>query len=324
MYYWILGSAVPALLLFLKQPRLIFQHTVTARSSAFFTPNTLADSQQSSKSLALLHVLPLFFRLVTLALLYRASRTSWQTLQAMRTMMQLRSVVLDEAYDCWSERIACQRARRTRQYDVYVPPTTTPQASSKLDSAILFLPGAGVATASYACPASMLSDCGYTVLVVSAEPLRMASTHFGYTAGYLKKLQANFPSVKRWILMGHSLGAFTAGSAVRALQVKQLVWWATAPFLDYVPDLSQADDMHVLVVQATKDLVVETFSTPETTIEFWKRLPATTTRVYIKGGTHAGFASYRSSWKQEEMDISRQEQHRQAVRATVDFLRATE
>ena len=95
----------------------------------------------------------------------------------------------------------------------------------------------------------------------------------------------------------------------------------SAPFIDFMSDISVADDIHCLVVHAQNDIVVDAFATEAATKRFWELLPSKTTVQHtIQGGTHSGFGSYVGVWKPEVDGISEEEQHNEAVQITVDFL----
>jgi alpha-beta hydrolase superfamily lysophospholipase len=256
------------------------------------------------------------------------------------------------------------RVYRTRRYDVYLPPpapartTYTPvfTTTTTTTNAILFLPGMGVEQVAYSVPATMLSNAGYTVVVVSAEPLLYGLPAVGTNVSSMRRIQRGIEQrhyhssfrFKRaagkkssktstpsrqpkmtWALLGHSLGAFTVcqlaeefckSSDTTKANLK-VVLWAVAPFIGFLPDLSGHQRLPVLVVQGSRDDIIETFATEELTKQFWQRLPEDAAEVVVVGGTHSGFANYASLWtKKEKGGISNEEQQRQAVRATVDFL----
>lgn len=130
-----------------------------------------------------------------------------------------------------------------------------------------------------------------------------------------------------WSLLGHSLGSFTACQLAQEFCPEtefaggKVVMWGSAPFVDYLPDLSGNDRLPVLVVQGSKDGIIEAFATKDLTKQFWERLPKDTAEHVLEGGTHSGFANYVSLWtKKEVADIPKKEQHRLAVQATVEFL----
>jgi len=276
----------------------------------------------------------------------------------------MRSRTLPEAWEAIADRVLSDRAFRTRKYDAYLPPppsaTAATRRSASEDSsspspvAILFLPGAGVESVAYSRVASMLSDAGFPVAVVSAEPMRIASPDLGYDARYLKSVmddferrvrrrqhqqRANAPSSSaleptfQWVGVGHSLGSFTLSHVAEQLGLSTLVFWGSAPFVRALADISQQHrpqqgagqrpGIRVRVVQGTNDVVVRMVSTPEATAEYWRRLPGPREEIerVIEGGTHANFASYASAWSaREEAGISRREQHERAVALTVEFL----
>jgi predicted Rdx family selenoprotein len=255
---------------------------------------------------------------------------------------------------------------------VYLPPsapagttytptstTTTRTTTTTATNAILFLPGGGVEHVAYSVPATMLSNAGYTVVVVSAEPLLLGIPALGTNVSAMRRIQRRieqrhdhsmFPSKTAaskqsskisttsrhpkmtWALLGHSLGAFTVCQLAKELfksnmggdtteANSKVVMWAVIPIIEMLPDLSGHQRLPVLVVQGSRDYAIETFATEELTKQFWQRLPEDAAEVVVAGGTHSGFTNNVSPWtKKEKGGISNEEQQRQAVRATVDFL----
>jgi pimeloyl-ACP methyl ester carboxylesterase len=251
------------------------------------------------------------------------------------------------------------RVYRTRRYDVYLPPpapagTSASTSTSNHSHAILFLPGAGVEHVAYSAPATLLSNAGYTVVVVSAEPLLMGLPELGTTVSAMRRIQqaverrhyhSAFPSKRAarkntgitprlkmtWALLGHSMGSFTACQLAEEFcksnmgdteANSKVVMWGSAPFIDYLPDLSGQQRLPILVVQGSRDVIIQAFGTEELTKLFWQRLPEDSAELVLAGGTHSGFANYLALRPQREEDgiNNNEEQHRQAVQATVDFL----
>jgi pimeloyl-ACP methyl ester carboxylesterase len=246
-----------------------------------------------------------------------------------KEMIQIQSTTLDQAWDCLAQRIEMQRAYRTRRYDVYLPPPSEKVMKEQDQTRpILFLPGAGVAHTAYAEVAALLSDEGYLVAVVHSGPQRIVDRWMRpFRVRVLRNLQTtiqkrhNIPS-SAWILAGHSMGALTCTVLADSLGITDIIMWAVPPFIEWQADLSNSPaKKNVLVVQGSKDWVVETFSTPETTEIFWNRLPMAQKHV-IPNGTHSGFASYVPGWKPEvEGGLPREQHHQEVVQATVDFLK---
>jgi Alpha/beta hydrolase family len=278
----------------------------------------------------------------TLAWTWRAASTVQQLIQVTRAILASQSTTDPIAWQCLASRIAQGRARRARGYDVYLPPP--PLLRDSLEPKlpirfVLFFTGASVEHVAYAQVAGMLSDDATaqrrtTVVVVSAEPLRLVDCGLPrFQAATLRRLQRAIEQQygdrdgstqgarAEWVLLGHSMGSLACTKLATVLDnVKALVLWGSAPFVDFMGDLSCETNLPVLVVQASKDLVIETFATPEMTRRYWSLLPKTTVRHEIQDGTHSGFANYTSSWKPEYVGMDPKEQQLEAVRTTVTFL----
>ena len=236
-----------------------------------------------------------------------------------------------DAWQTLSERISSGRAHRSRRYDIYLPPSDRKGSSSSSivsQEAIIFLPGFGVEHSAYAGPAALLSDAGYVVVVVSAEPLRGASPKLGCTPNAIRRIQRHVcrkvGHELSWSLVGHSMGSFTATQLAGPLNLRRVVMWASAPaFLDALSQDEQfLTKARVLVIQGSSDKLIELYvKSKEQWREFYARLPRGTVTMTISGGTHGGFGSYTSVVFAEEPIINTSEQHRQAVQWTVRFLR---
>lgn len=239
----------------------------------------------------------------------------------------MRSPANIEAWSVLSERITQRRAYRTRLYDVYLPPSLPPPARAM--EAILFLPGFGVEHVAYSEPAARLADAGFVVVLLSAEPLRIASKELGFASSKIKRIQ--YDVCKRldvplsWSVLGHSLGSFTATHLALELDIPRIVMWGSAPMDQLIADLSTTNK-RVMVVQGSNDKVIE-FMVPDEQVrkkqteQFYHKLPKETVVKSIQGGNHNAFGNYTPAFSIESSGISRNEQHAQAVALTVDFLR---
>ncbi|GAX22297.1 hypothetical protein FisN_22Hh089 [Fistulifera solaris] len=236
----------------------------------------------------------------------------------------VRSPAQEDAWRVLSERIMQQRAYRTRKYDVYLPLPT-----GRAMEAILFLPGFGVEHVAYAESAARLADAGFVVVVVSAEPLRVASKELGFASSRIRDIpyqvcrELNVPL--SWSVMGHSLGSFTATHVSLELDIPRVVLWGSAPMDDLIADLSNSNK-RVLILQGSEDKIIE-FMVPDEhvrqqqTENFYRKLPKNTITKMIEGGNHKGFGSYTPAFSIEKSSgIPRSEQQSQAVAFTVDFL----
>jgi hypothetical protein len=272
-------------------------------------------------------------------LIWKATTTTYHVISAIYEISKSRCVAHPAAYNCLLQRLQQKRAYRTYSYDLYLPISKNNGTAINPAEYILFLPGAYVEHVAYAEPASLLSDAGYIVVVMSGEPLGIVDTYlprfFVSNIRYIQRTvenqfvsnKGNVHDMARWVLMGHSMGSLACTQLVSMLpKVKEIVMWGSVPFLDYMGNLSQADNIRVLVVQGTNDVVLEMFSTPETIQKFWDCLPKSTVKYEIVGGTHGGFGHYISNFvvnQDADSVLQVTEQHSLAVQATVDFLRVT-
>jgi len=347
------GILLPALVYQLTRGVLAFSGGATHAIGSSWTPlggavmNRSTGSNRPSSSSNL--ILPYLASPWTLGMIAHASASIQSIWLAIQQMLSGRSLSGLTAWQTLVDQVEVGRAYRTRKYDVYLPPSSAGTATEPLH-AILLLPGSAVEHVAYSEPATLLSNAGYLVVVVAAEPLRICFPELGTTAGAIRRIQRSIerkhtsvslsPTTRRaaddckmsWSMLGHSLGSFTAcqlaeefckeeTTAISSGKGGKIVLWGVAPFLDYLPDLSGHQILPVLVVQASNDGIVEAFATEELTKQFWERLPKDTAELVIKGGTHSGFANYVSMWTKKEVSgIPREEQHRQAVQATVEFL----
>ena len=248
----------------------------------------------------------------------------------------IQSPARPDAWKLLADRIAMGRAYRSRRYDVYLPPVeasnddsgTTTSVGPK--EALLLIPGFGVEHTAYAGVAAGLSDKGFLVVVVSAEPLRVPWMNLGCGAVRMRHIQAQVtrkhPSIKSWSLAGHSMGSFTATHSAPELGIQRIVFWASAPLVWLLnPNLMSAGVVRVLVIQVSNDPVVDIMIPDKDqqkalTNQYYELLPPDTTLRVIQGGTHGGFASYQSKNISEMQSIPLDKQFETTVDWTAEFL----
>ena len=182
--------------------------------------------------------------------------------------------------------------------------------TEETSSGLIFYPGGRVDSRAYAPAARAIAAQGYTVVVV---PMPL---NFAFLApDRATDVMASFPTVSHWAVGGHSLGG--AMAARYAFQnraaVNGLVLWAAYPAASN--DLSSYD-MHVVSVYATQDGL----ATLDDIEASRRRLPPDTRWVAIEGGNHAQFGWYGRQKGDGNATISRSDQQRQMVNATVDLL----
>jgi len=175
---------------------------------------------------------------------------------------------------------------------------------------LVLYPGARVDPRSYAPAAHALAEEGYLVVIVPM-PLNLAV----FAPDRAAEVMAAFPEIGRWAVGGHSLGG--AMAARFAYQnpdaVQGLVLWAAYP--------ASTDDLSGHSTAVTSIYATEDGLTTEDKIAASRPLlPPDTSWVAIEGGNHAQFGWYGPQAGDGTATISREEQQRQIVAATLDLL----
>lgn len=181
---------------------------------------------------------------------------------------------------------------------------------------VVFYPGASCDARGYAPVLRRLAAAGYLVVDVPM-PFELAL----FAPGRAAAVQAAYPEVKRWAMIGHSLGGAMAATFAHDNpdKVAGLVIWDSYP-----PDSKSLADFPGPVWQihrATPD-----GKPPPAFAERRHLFPADGPWVAVPGGIHMHFGSfdggaYVESW---EPSISRAESQEQITAATLEALRAIE
>jgi hypothetical protein len=194
-----------------------------------------------------------------------------------------------------------------RDYFVFKPVGTEPTKG------FLFYPGGLVDPIAYAPPAHAIAAAGYLVVIVSM-PFDLAP--FGWRRG--NHILREFDSIKTWAIGGHSVGgAFACKFAKKyPSKVSGVVVWASTPSAAFRLDET---DIKVISIYGSKDGEAEELAKAA---EFF---PAGTPFVVIQGGNHTQCGYYNTAPDPQQpgdnpADISREEQQRQMIEATLDFL----
>ncbi len=174
----------------------------------------------------------------------------------------------------------------------------------------IIYPGGHVDYRAYAPMAHEIAAQGYLAVVVPM-PLSLAVLNPDAAADVINA----YPRIQNWAVGGHSLGGAMAASFIYSQpeQAQGLVLWASYPASNN--DLSQSA-ARVVSIYATLDRL----TTPEDIAASRALLPADTVWVAIEGGNHAQFGWYGEQAGDNPATISLQEQQKQIVQATVDFL----
>ena len=163
---------------------------------------------------------------------------------------------------------------------------------------------------SYAPAAHALAQEGYLVVIVPM-PLNLAV----FAPDRAADVMAAFPEIGRWAVGGHSLGgAMAARFAYQNPEAVQgLALWAAYPAS--TDDLS-GHPLAVTSIYGTNDGL----ATEDKIAASRPLLPGNTRWVAIEGGNHAQFGWYGPQSGDGAAVISREEQQREIVAATLELL----
>ena len=176
------------------------------------------------------------------------------------------------------------------------------------DTGLILYPGARVDPRSYAPAAYEIALAGYFVVIPSTT-LNLAV----FSPNIADDIIARYPEIAHWVIGGHSLGGAMAAqyADTHPGKVDGLVLWASYP--PSANDLS-GSSLKALSIYGTRDIDPEVIESSK------PLLPANTVWVVIEGGNHAQFGWYGPQSGDWEAAIPREEQQRQIVDATIDFL----
>jgi pimeloyl-ACP methyl ester carboxylesterase len=184
-------------------------------------------------------------------------------------------------------------------------------ANGQPQTGLILYPGGRVDYRAYAPEGRDIAAEGYLVVIVHM-PLNLAVFNPGAAAAVI----AAHPEIQYWAVGGHSLGGSMAANFVYTHPgtVQGLVLWASYPAASN--SLRQAG-AQVLSISGTLDGL----STPDKIENSRALLPEETAWVVIEGADHAGFGWYGDQPGDTPAAITRGEQQKHIVQATVDFLK---
>jgi dienelactone hydrolase len=191
----------------------------------------------------------------------------------------------------------------------FVPATGEGGASPT--TGFIFYPGGRVDPRAYAPPARELAAQGYFV-AITPMPFNLAILD----AERAQAVIAAHPEIERWVIGGHSLGGATAAIfADRQPQAVQgVVFWAAFP-----PDGNSLADRSDLILTSIYG-TLDGLATPADIAATAPLLPPDAQLIPIEGGNHAQFGWYGEQAGDNLAAISREEQQRQVVAATLAAL----
>jgi hypothetical protein len=180
-------------------------------------------------------------------------------------------------------------------------------ANQQPTTGFIFYPGGRVDYRSYAAPLREIAAQGYLVILV---PVRLNLAFFDINAA--QSVFAAHPEIQHWAVGGHSLGGVASALfAKEHPEIEGLIFWASYP----ADDSFKNSDIKVLSIYGTNDMAgMEIFD------EMKKIMPQDTQFVVMDGGNHAQFGDYGLQPGDKTATISRAEQQKQIIEASVNFL----
>jgi len=195
-----------------------------------------------------------------------------------------------------------------RQQDGYISFEPVQMQSG---TAFVFYPGGRVDYRAYAAPLHQIASQGYLVVLLQA-PLNLAF----FDANAAEQVFVDYPYIENWVVGGHSLGgSMAAAFAASHDDVNGLVLWASYP----PDDALKSKNIKILSIYGTLDM-----AGMDTLDEKRALLPSSTEFVVIDGANHSQFGNYGFQSGDNEATISRADQQKQVVDATVMFLESLE
>lgn len=178
------------------------------------------------------------------------------------------------------------------------------------NSGVIFYPGGRVEPEAYAPGLRQLAQAGYLTVIVPM-PLNLAV----FAPGSAREVINAYPSIKRWIIGGHSLGGAMAASFVmdHPDRINGLYLWAAYPAGSV--DLSKLR-IKVLSIIGTLDGVAN-MQRFHSSINL---LPPESVFTVIEGGNHAQFGWYGDQPGDFKAEISRENQQELTIQAMLDLL----
>ncbi len=181
---------------------------------------------------------------------------------------------------------------------------------SATTTGLIFYPGGKVNYRAYAPTMHAIAAHGYTVVIVPM-PLNLAV----FAPDKAADVIAALPQVKKWVVGGHSLGGAMAAHFAYAhpAAVQGLILLASYPASN--ENLST----HALAVVSISG-TLDGLATPDKIAASRALLPANTQWITIPGGNHAQMGWYGPQAGDNPATISRAEQQKQVIAASVGLL----
>ena len=173
---------------------------------------------------------------------------------------------------------------------------------------LVFYPGARVDPRAYA-PAARAIAAQNNLVVIVPMPFNLAF----FDPDRAAQVIGTFPTIHSWAVGGHSLGGAMAARFVYAhpQMAQGLVLWAAYPADS---DNLSSHNLAVVSIYGTRDGQADKIEKSRVL------LPANTRWVPIEGGNHAQFGFYGAQPGDGQATLSREEQQKEIVAATLELV----
>lgn len=182
---------------------------------------------------------------------------------------------------------------------------------TQADKALIIYPGGKVDPRAYAPAARTFAEQGVKTVIVKM-PFHLAIFGFNKADEVIKQNS----EIKHWYISGHSLGGVMAARYAKSHQqnIEGLILWAAYP--ERSTDLSQST-IQVMSIYGTKDGL----TLPGRLSDTQHLLPDTVQWISISGGNHSQFGWYGFQKGDNQADISRAEQQKEIIEATLELIK---
>ncbi|MCR5546125.1 MAG: alpha/beta hydrolase [Lachnospiraceae bacterium] len=180
------------------------------------------------------------------------------------------------------------------------------EADGETDTGIIFYPGGKVEYTAYLPLLEKLREAGYDVVLIKM-PFNLAFFDMNAGEKVLADMEEELPNVKKWYVMGHSLGGVAASSFASHYEdeIQGLVLLGAYDYGEY-------DEDNTLIIYGSEDIQLDLSKIDEEKSDV----------LEIQGGNHAWFGNYGKQDGDGEATISREEQQTIAADKIISWIQS--
>lgn len=180
------------------------------------------------------------------------------------------------------------------------------EADGETDTGIIFYPGGKVEYTAYLPLLEKLREAGYDVVLIKM-PFNLAFFDMNAGEKVLADMEEELPNVKKWYVMGHSLGGVAASSFASHYEdeIQGLILLGAYDYGEY-------DEDNTLIIYGSEDIQLDLSKIDEEKSDV----------LEIQGGNHAWFGNYGKQDGDGEATISREEQQTIAADKIISWIQS--